>query len=399
MSGVTWQYRAATAAGEVVEGRLVADTERDAMEELRRRALVPVAVSGTATGAGRSQRRASRGDAVTTAIRTLATMVGGGATIDRALEFAGRHAAHPEVATALAGVRGDVLGGQPLAQALRARVAVFGSLAPAMVRAGEESGALDASLARLADHMDATRELRDRLQGALLYPALLGVVAGLGVLVLLGFVVPRFVDLLDTAGTTLPLSTRVLVGASAVLRRAGIPLLAIAGAAVVGGRWWLQDPSVRRRWHAARLRLPLAGALEWETWTARFARTFAMLLDGGTAVLPSLRIAREGVLNGALGEAMDGAVARVERGERLATAFEGVLPPLAVQLLAVGEESATLGDAARRVADTFESGVQRALRQAIGLLEPALIVVFGGMVGFIALAMLQAIYSINATLP
>lgn len=395
-----WSYRAATPAGEMVEGVLQAESQQDAMEELRRRALVPVALQvGNAGGSPARRWRGSRNDALATAVRTLATMVAGGATLERALQFASGHAGHPDVVAAFAEVRRDVLGGQSLAAALQARKALFGTLAPALVRAGEASGTLGPSLERLADQLDAARELRARLQGALLYPALLGVIAGAGVIVLLGFVVPRFVAMLDAAGATLPVSTRILVTASAWITRAGPALLVLGAIALVAARWLVRDDDTRLRWHGARLRLPGAGRLDLEVNTARFARTLGVLLDGGTPLLGALRIARDAVPNEFLARGLDAAIARVERGSRLADALDGLLPPIAVQLLAVGEEGAALGAAAGRVADTLESGVQRSLRQAVGLLEPLLIVIFGGLVGFIALAMLQAIYSINATLP
>ena len=395
-----WSYRAATTAGDLVEGFVHAGSQQEAIEELRRRALVPVALH-----AGHADRRdgrrwhGSRNDALATSVRTLATMVAGGAALERALQFSCTHAGHPDVAAAFADVRTDVLEGQSLAAALHTRRALFGSLAPALVRAGEASGSLGPSLERLADQLDAARDLRARLQGALLYPALLGVIAGAGVIVLLGFVVPRFVAMLDAAGATLPLSTRALVTASAWVTRAGPALLVLGAVAVIVARWLVRGEAARLQWHGARLRLPVAGRLELEVNTARFARTLGVLLDGGTPLLGALRIARDAVPNEFVARGLDGAIARVERGSRLADALDGLLPPIAVQLLAVGEEGATLGPAAGRVADTLEAGVQRSLRQAVGLLEPMLIVVFGGLVGFIALAMLQAIYSINATLP
>ena len=133
------------------------------------------------------------------------------------------------------------------------------------------------------------------------------------------------------------------------------------------------------------------------TWTARFCRPLGALLQGGAPLLSSLRISREGVANAALGSRIDAAIARVERGERIAAAFDGVFPPLATQLLAVGEESASLALMATRVADTYDVEVQRGLRTLVSFVEPLAIVLFGGLVGFIALAMLQAMYSINAS--
>jgi type II secretory pathway component PulF len=384
----------------LVEGVVRATSEGLALEELRRQTLFPVSITAAAEGPSPATWwRRSRGDAVAAAFRTMATLLGGGATLDRVLEFTSSHATHPSVSHALNGARRDVQSGQSFASALRSRSEIFGSLAPAMVRAGEESGTLDAALERLAEHLERGRALRAQLRDALLYPALLAIVAGMGVLVLLTFVVPRFVAMLSDVGGTLPWTTRALVFASRAV--AGDWWLwigaALAASAVVAA--WLRDPTNRTRWHGARLSLPVVGPLEWQAWTGRFTRTLAALLHGGAPVLTALRLARDSVDNASLGQQLDAAIARVERGDRLAAALDRVLPPLATQLLAVGEESGSLDAMAMRAADSCDLDVQRGLRRLVGLVEPLLIVLFGGLVGFVALAMLQAIYSINASVP
>lgn len=393
-----FRYRAATAGGDLVEGTLSAESERAALDEIRRRTLVPVSVEASAAKWSKRtwQRGADRADAVATAVRTLAALLGGGATIDRALEFAARQTGHPDVSHALDALRRDVQGGSPFAAALTAQTGVFGSLAPAMVRAGEESGSLDTALARLADHLERAYDLRSQLRNALMYPALLAVVAGVGVIVLLTFVVPRFVSMLAETGGQLPLSTRILVGVSHVLTSFW---WLWTGVVVVGSSallTWSRAPANRATWHGARLDWPIVGELERRIWAARFARGLAVLLQSGSRLLPSLRIARAGVENMALGSAIDAAIASVERGEGVARSFNGVFPPLATQLLAVGEESGTLDVMAARVADTYDGEVQRSLRSLVSLVEPVMIVLFGGLVGFVALAMLQAVYAINA---
>lgn len=400
MSGAAFRYRAATARGDVVEGVLQAPTPRAAIDELRRQTLVPVSVEPVSPAATPPRRWGSgsrRDDALATATRTLATMLAGGATLDRALRFATDHAATAELRDALAGVRGDVQRGTTLAAALRARHSTFGALAPAVVRAGEESGTLDASLERLADHVERVRDLRGQLRSALAYPALMGVVAGVGVIVLLAFVVPRFVSMLADTGGTLPASTRLLVALSGVLTRWWWLWLVTGAALALGVRAWLRDPANRRHFHRARLSWPVVGVVEHALDTARFTRALGILLRGGNGVLTSLRVAREAVANDALGDRLDDAVRGVERGEPVSQALAAALPPLATQLLAVGEESGTLDTMALRVADTYDAESARALRSLVALVEPVLIVAFGGLVGFVALAMLQAVYSINAS--
>ncbi|MEO7962302.1 MAG: type II secretion system F family protein, partial [Gemmatimonadaceae bacterium] len=243
-------------------------------------------------------------------------------------------------------------------------------------------------------------ELRATFRQALWYPALMGIVAGVGVTVLLMFVVPRFVQMLGETGGSFPVSTRLLIAMSGFVRHWW---WVIAGAVVgswLGGQSWLRDPANRRRLDAQRLSWPLVGSLEREICTARFARAFGTLLRGGVGVLSALRIALDAVPNAAIKQQLEESAAKVARGESLALSLDGTFPPLATQLFAVGEESGggALGTMALRVADSYDVETQRSLRGMVALVEPVLIVVFGGVVGFVALAMLQAVYAINGGL-
>jgi len=403
VTALTYRYRAATPSGELVEGVVQAPTASAAIDALRRQTLVPVSVEPAREGAVASPLGARwvptsrRDEALAGAARTLATMIAAGTPLDRALGFAARHAATDALRLALEGVQGDVRRGESLAGALRARPVTFGALAPALVRAGEASGTLDGALEQWADHVERTRDLRAQLRAALWYPALMGVVAGIGVTILLAVVVPRFAEMLAGTGGTLPASTRLLMALSAAVTRGwwAIVLLAVGGA--VGARALLQRPEHRRRWHAARLVLPVSGAVERTLTTARFTRALGTLLRSGAGVVTALRVARDTVTNLALAAEIDRAVQAVERGEPVAASLAGALPPMAAQLLAVGEESGALDTMALRIADAGDAEAQRALRSLVALVEPILIVCFGGVVGFVALAMLQAVYSINVT--
>jgi type II secretory pathway component PulF len=285
-----------------------------------------------------------------------------------------------------------VRGGASLAGAMRAYPKLFDPLYVAMVAAGEEGGALPPVLARLAGHLEERAELRSQLRASLLYPALLTVVSGVGVTVLLLFVLPRFAEMLADVGGTLPTSTRLLLGASRVLV----------------GWWWLwlallvalgtlaRRHAASGAWHARRLTWPLVGELERAWATARLTRTLGILLGSGVPVLPSLRIARASVGNAAIARAVERGESAVANGARVADALADALPPLAQRLLAVGEESGRLAELCASVAETYDGEVRRTTRALVGMVEPALVLLFGAVVGWIALAMLQAIYSVNA---
>jgi general secretion pathway protein F len=393
-----FRYRAATPEGQHVEGVLQAPSRQTVLESLHRQRLYPVAVDEEATSRlpGRGSRTGTR-TALALWARNTATLLGAGLPLDRALGFTAEHLGNDNVRDALRRARHEVQGGASLADALAAQPNVFSPIFAAMISAGEATGQLDLVFERLADHLEEGAELRSQVRSALMYPILMSAVAGLGVAVLLGFVVPRFTAILEDVGGTLPLSARLLVGASAV----------------VTGWWWLWLPlllamryallmalrraDVQRRWHGSRLRWPLVGDLELKYATAQFTRTLGLLLQSGFPILPALRIARTTVPNRALQEGVERASAAVGEGSALAASLGETLPPLAVQMLAVGEESGRLDELCLRVADTYDGQVRRTLRTMVGFIEPAMIILFGGLVGFIALAMLQAIYSINTS--
>ena len=394
----SFRYRAATATGEVVEGILTAASTRDAADELRRQTLVPVSIESAtrqAVGSRATGARTGKRESLTTSVRTIATLLSAGVSLERAIDFATRHASHPEVADAFRAIQLDVQRGAMLSEAVR-RQPLFGAFAAAVCRAGEESGTLDQALVRLADWYEQELELRSQIRSALTYPALMGIVAGIGVAVLLILVVPRFVAILGDIGAELPVSTRILVGASALVVNWWWLWLIGIGATILATRWWIKQPGNRRRWHAARLNLPGVGALERNSLTAQFTNAWGVLLNSGTPMLAALRVAREGIGNESIANELETAVEKVARGERVSESLAGALTPLAVELLSAGEESGRLPEMCARVASVHEQSAQRSVRTLVKLIEPVLILVFGAVVGFIALAMLQAVYSVNA---
>ncbi|MDX2183255.1 MAG: type II secretion system F family protein [Gemmatimonadaceae bacterium] len=397
-----YRYRAATTDGGMVEGVLQAASREQAVEHLRRQQLVPVTVDLTTPDASSGRglgllRGGSRRD-LALWTRTLATLLAAGAPMDRALAVARTQVSHPGVAAAADDIRRRVVAGTSVGDAMRAHPEVFAPMHAAMIDAGEATGALDRACELLADYLDEDSAWREQLQTALLYPVLMSLVATLGTLVLLLVVVPRFSSLLSDLGGTLPLSTRVLVAVGTAVAQWWWLLLVGAVLVVAGGSAWLSTPAVRAALHAKRLSWPVIGDFERALATARFTRGLGVLLDGGLPLLSAWRLAQGGVTNVAIAAGLRRAADDVGRGVPVATATSSVLSPLASQLLAIGEESGQLAALALRAAATHERAVQRTLRVATGLIEPTLIVVFGGIVGLVALAMLQAIYAVNAGL-
>ena len=393
-----YRYRAATPAGQVVEGVVHAASRQTVLADLERQQLYPVTVNEVAASTARPSRggrRLGRRRAVALWTRSIATLLRAGVPLDRALVFTAAHVGNSQLTDAMHDVRRSVQSGSSLADALARHPQYFDSLFIASVAAGEWTGALDVVFERLADHLDESAELRAQVQSALLYPALMTVVSTVGIVVLLGFVIPRFATVLSDIGGTLPLPTRVLMGASVVLTSGWWVWLLVAVAMAVGIPAALARPDVRRRWHTMRLGLPWLGDFERKYLTAQFTRTMGLLLRSGIPVLPALRIARASGANVVFQDGVDQAAAAVTEGSALAPTLADTLPPLALQMLAVGEETGQLEEVCLRVADAYDGDVRRSLRTMVALIEPAMILIFGALVGFVALAMLQAIYGIN----
>ncbi len=399
-AGAAFRYRASTDAGAMVEGVVRAASRDAALRELRRQNLWPVTVDPVATEAAASARfvtgASARRRGVAQWTRTLATLIDAGAPLDRALAVAQSQSVRGEVSDAAQAIRRAVQGGASLAEAMRLQPTLFNALHTGVVRSGEASGSLGASLDTLAGYLEEDEALRAQLKSALLYPALMGTVATLGILILLLFVVPRFAILLADLGGTMPLSTKILVFVGDVVARGWWVIAMLGAIGAVVGRTVLASPAAQLAWHARRLTLPLVGPIERTLATARFTRSLGLMLQGGLPLLPALRLARTGISNLAIAADLDLATKSVVRGNGLASSMLGILTPMAVQLLAVGEESGRLDTLALRAAATHDEEVRRRLRTLASLLEPALILLFGGIVGFVALAMLQAIYAVNA---
>lgn len=414
-----WAYRAADASGRESRGDVVASSAADAAAQLQGRALwvIELAPIGTSASLGtditgladRSPetvpaalrarwQRWSGGDDESLGVltRSMATLLAAGIPVDRALDFAASGDA-TVWRTVFAEVRGSVRSGIPLSDALHAHPRLptfFGS----SVAAAEATGALAATFERLASTLERAARVRARVRTALVYPVVLGISSIVGTLVILLVVVPRFATLLSDTGGSLPLSTRLLVGLSSALSAGGwllLPLLAF------GVAWWQRaqrDPEQRVTWDARRLRWPVLGEFERQRDTARYLDTLALGLSSGVSLLRAMALSRATVRNTALSAALVPAEAHVRDGGGLAVALRDVLPPIASRLLEAGEAGGELSSLARRAADAAEESAERQLGRVVALIEPIMILGFGGVVAFVALALLQAIYGLNAGL-
>lgn len=394
----TFTYRASNDSGRIESGRESAASARALERTLSERGLLPIQIAEVARaerarGDGRRSRRAD----VVQVIRYLATLTEAGFPLDRALGAAQRAAARADVAGTVQAVRDAVRSGSRLADALAAHPQVFPKLALGMVRAGERGGHLGVSLSRLAEQLEREQALRARVLSALLYPLVLASVGVLALMVLLVYVLPRFAVVLVDAGGELPPTTALLLGTAALLSRWWPALLGTPVLLALLVSTYYRHPAGRLRVDRALLHLPVIGPIRRHVAAVRLGRSLATLLRGGLPVLPALDVAADALADEGAAEMVRQAREEVRTGGRLAAALASreVLPPLFIQMLEVGEEGGRLPDMLERAALALEDVLERRLDRAVRLAEPIMIVAFGGAVGFVALALLQAIYGIQ----
>lgn len=398
-----FEYTAMDASGRERKGVLEGDTPRQVRQLLRDQNLLPVTVNEVANRERREKRAAfSMGRGVSAAdlsllTRQLATLVRSGLPLDEALQAVSEQTEKPRIKSVVLGVRAKVLEGHALADGLADFPRVFPELYQATIAAGEQSGHLDTVLERLSDYTESREQLRSRTLNAMLYPVLLFVVCTGIVFLLLTFVVPKIVKQFENSKAELPFLTRILIGFSDFARDWGWLVILGIGAGVWLFMRWLRNPAARRRFHAFLLRVPLIGKVVRGTNTARFARTLATLSSSAVPVLEALRISGEVVTNLPMRDAVQEAAARVREGAAIgrSLAASRMFPPMMIHLIASGETSGDLETMLDRAATNQEREMDAILSTFVGLLGPLMILVMGGFVLLIVLAMLLPIFQLN----
>lgn len=398
-----FKYEAVDAAtGRNRKGVLEADTPRQARAWLRENGMValalePLAEDAAAPRTKRFRRRGLSANQLNLVTRQFAVLLEAGLTIEHSLNALIEQVESENERDVLAAVRSDILAGHTLARALEKHPDTFPEIYRTMVSAGEQSGHLNEVLLRLADYLEARRALRQKIGLALIYPAIISVVAFLVMLALLTFVVPQVVSVFRDTHQTLPLLTRALLASSGALRAYGIYLLALAVLAVLGFRRALRRPDFRFRFQRALLRLPLLGRLLRAVNTARLASTLAILVGSGVPLLTALRAGAGVVGNLPMRRALEEAAQKVAEGGSLSRALERekIFPPLFIHLIASGEASGRLQQMFERAAAQQTQELEGRAAVLTGILEPALILAMGGMVLLIVLAILLPVFEMN----
>ncbi len=399
-----YSYKAVKPNGEVFDGEMEMADEQSLVHHLQAEGCMPLEVV-LAGGIASRLRQALSGSSTSGLpqkkilhfTQELATLLEAGLTLDRALQILSDLSDDEELRALMIRLREKVQSGATFSAALEEEKGSFSSLYLSMVKAGEAGGVMQTVLARVAEYLERSNELRESVRSALTYPLILLVVAGLSVVLLLVFVVPQFSQMFEDMGQALPLPTRVVIAAGDLFR--DYWWLLVGGGLLLTAyiRASLEKPQVRQRWDRRLLGWPLFGDLVAKVETARFARTLATLLESGLPLLTALNLVKEGIGNSVIAEGMSDAAESLKRGRGLADPLleQKILPPLALQMIKVGEESGNLEPMLNKVADIFDKEVRASVKQMLTLLEPLLIVGLGLIVAGIIISILLAVLSAN----
>jgi len=398
----SYRFEAADALGKLDRGLIDADSPRAARAQLRARGLTPLAVEEAGAqrsgGGSRAWFGARMSDSeLAWATRQLASLLQARLPLDAALTATAEQSEKKHVSEVLSAVRADVRAGHRLADALATRPRDFPEIYRALVAAGEESGDLAHVMEKLADYIEERNALRIKVLTAFIYPAVVALVSVGIVIFLLGYVVPQVVSAFSQARQELPMLTRVMLSLSDFVRSWGWLVALVLAAALTGWRMMLRAPATRLAWHSRLLKMPLAGRFILGLDAARFASTLAILTGSGVPLLRALDASRQTLGNDRLRASVDDATSRVREGVSLASALQvqKTFPPLLVHLTASGEKTGTLPELLERAAQTLSREVERRAMALTALLEPLMILLMGGCVLLIVLAVLMPIIEIN----
>lgn len=401
-----YEYVVLDASGKQKKGVLEGDSPRQVRQQLKEKGLVPLTVEATAQKSKREegklfqlQRGGSMGAAdLALATRQLATLCKAGIPIEEALRAVSRQSERPRVASIMLAVRSRVVEGHSLAQALAEFPNAFPELYRATVGAGEHSGHLDLVLEQLADYTESRHRTRRTIQRATVYPMVLTVFAVLIVVGMLTFVVPKIVNVFQSSKQELPLLTKLLISSSDFLVNWWWAIGLLIVAVVYGWKHAMKQPAFKHRVHRRMLKLPLIGKIVRGLESARVISTLAILSKSGVPLVEAMRISAQVSSNLPIREAVAEAATKLREGASLYTSLDacGYFPPMMMQMIASGESSGELDSMLARAAQNQERELEDVISTIVGLFEPLMLVVMGGVVMVIVLAIMLPVISMNS---
>jgi len=387
-------YKAIGRDGKAQQGVIEADALDIATRQLRSRGLTPLKVE---EGGQEDQGKPPTRQEILSMTSELSVLLRAGLPLDRALKVLIDMDGQPRMRAVLAELLKAVKGGKALSMALQPFEETFGSFYLSMVRAGEASGQLSAVLDRLVEHLESAKATRDSVVSAMIYPAILLVVAVLSIVVMLGFVVPQFETLFNDMGDALPAMTKGVIASAEFIKAWGFFLAIIAVMAGLIFQRWASSDAGKAVLDRRLLALPIAGNIAFEYEMAKFARTVGTLLGNGVSLLKAIQIAIDTVGNLPLKEGLAVLPPAVKAGKRMSIALDEtkMFTPMVIQMTRVGEESGSLDGMMLELAKVFEDHVASGIKRLLTLLEPVLILTMGFIIALIIISILMGILSVN----
>jgi len=401
-----YEYTALKQSGKNVKGIIDADSVLAARQALRGSGVFPVDVKETSstpketvsylTPVATLFKRVKPGE-LSAVTRQLATLLGAGLTLVESLNALISQATNPLLKKSMAQIKESVNQGNSLASSLSQHPKIFSQIYMNMVRAGEASGSLDMVLERLAEYTEHQEALRGRIRAALAYPIIMFVIGTVILFLLIAFIVPNITRVFSEMDQTLPLPTIALIGASNFLKSYWWVVLSFFGGCVVLVKRFAKSQKGRHIKDEIKLRIPVFGSINTKMAMARFGRTLGSLLQSGVPLLSGLQIVRNIVNNGLISRAIDDAIVQLEEGESLAAPLSRSpwFPPIAVQMISVGEKSGELHNMLNKIADIYERETESQVTALTSMLEPLMILAMGLAVGFIVVSILFPIFEMN----
>jgi type IV pilus assembly protein PilC len=396
----TFAYTALDASGLPHKGELSGESKQSITEELKSRGLRVMSLDEKKSGMNMDIKllpKRVKPTELTVMSRQLATMISSGMTLLRAFYVLEDQVENDKLRETVAQVREDIESGLSFSEALEKHPKVFGPLYVAMVRAGEAGGVLEQSLDRVADQLEKDDALRRQVKAAMAYPAVVLCFALCVLLGLIAFIVPVFVKIFEDFGGDLPMITKITVAASNMVTGRWYILLALAVGSVVGFKKWKSSSWGRPQWDAVRLRFPFKiGNTVQKISLARWSRTFAALYSAGVPIMQAIEVTGQTAGNTVVEKAMDDVIASVKSGGSISAPLReaSIFPSMVAQMIAVGEETGNLDTMLSKVADFYEDEVAAAVKALTSILEPLMIVLVGGIVGFIVIAMYMPMFKV-----
>jgi len=407
-----FQYRALQADGKAAEGQLEAGGRQEAFRQMEEKGLRPISLAEKSTAApGKNgsggapaglsikfQSRRVTPRMLESFTRLLSSLLAAGVPLSRALVILCKESSNPTATAKWKAIYDSVVEGVSLADAMGTMPETFPRVYVAMVSAGETGGFLDLVLAQIADFQAREKDLRSKVSAAMLYPAILLLLAIAVLVVLMTVFIPKFQKMFDSFGGQLPLLTRIIVGISYWIRSYGIYIAIGLGVVIFLVRNWITSERGRRAWEGFIIRVPVLGPLLSQFAMARFCRMLGTLLNAGVPLVQALNVARRSIGNQILVDAVSNSIERVKEGAQLGASLsdcKSLFPGSVLEMISVGEESGKLDQELVRIAGVTEGDLDRNLKMAVALLEPLMLFFIAAFIGTIFIGMIYPIFSMQ----